>query len=629
MATKSSRSNRCSAYGTFVPYYIVDSEYLKSLLTDKYLPCELSEPAEAGSCDLTHHRNPSNDSGVQFASGLSTPSGPPQEDDELDFFKECEQQIRKLFRFAQFHLLNVTRDFQVFEKRMEATESGEEEENLSLLDNRIQNDVMLEPASFLAKLQEILTTVHDSIASSFQCLQELMYLHDDATSSEEGAHFLAKQGSQKIEIERQIATNLKTIGDKLTSYERRGEVEITHDGQLSVEDVTLKAVKNYRPGCITTLQIIVFIAVWFVVCFMYYYANDYSTWAVAVRLVRSPFLIVFYLYLYGINIKVWASKSVNYIRIFEFPTKGIPTSKFVWKVAGMFCITFAVLLGGLLFISYYTADIPVKITATVMWILLMAFWFNPSARSLRKGRFTFMLVVVRILLSPLYPVYFGDFWFADQLNSLVGILLDVQYYCCFMVTDSWSDPPNKSVCTSSNNGIRPIISCFPALWRLLQCLRCFYDTHNVKHLLNALKYSTTFPVIIFATLFSVKVEKSFTLASLEWVEVGWIIAIWGIASFTHALYTFIWDVYCDWGLFQVHDGTLLRKKRLYSWKSFYCVAIVLDFILRFLWTLKLTLAIVWHFDSDIIYTTLVAAEIFRRFMWNFFRVEYEQILRTC
>ena len=33
-------------------------------------------------------------------------------------------------------------------------------------------------------------------------------------------------------------------------------------------------------------------------------------------------------------------------------------------------------------------------------------------------------------------------------------------------------------------------------------------------------------------------------------------------------------------------------------------------------------------NSDLIYTGLVIAEILRRFVWNFFRVEYEQIVRS-
>lgn len=38
--------------------------------------------------------------------------------------------------------------------------------------------------------------------------------------------------------------------------------------------------------------------------------------------------------------------------------------------------------------------------------------------------------------APFYRVRFCDFWLADQLNSLVPILLDIEYTSCFYLTSS-------------------------------------------------------------------------------------------------------------------------------------------------------------------------------------------------
>jgi len=73
---------------------------------------------------------------------------------------------------------------------------------------------------------------------------------------------------------------------------------------------------------------------------------------------------------------------------------------------------------------------------------------------------------------------------------------------------------------------------------------------------------------------------------------------------------------------------LLRPKTLFPYKSLYLIAIVFNLILRFAWTLELTLAIVRHLNSGLIFTGLMVAEILRRFVWNFFRLEYEQIMRS-
>ena len=623
-----------SSYNTFVPQYTIDSEYLKTLLIDRFLPCELSElfyhsSFVNGGLNINTDQS---DSGILSAESES-PS-PPHSADKPDFFHECEQQLYKLFEFVERYLSVVESDS---ESLMMAPGRGSKSGSDSCLEDEEEEAGEKSPltgqiqggpdnSALLTRLQQILTGLKESIATSFTHLDRLMEMHDDNTTSLRGREFLNKHLLTKTKLERRISSNLDRINSKLASHTRREWVDVTFDGKLQVESCITAEVRYYRPGCLTLLHALVFVAAWFAMCFMYYYGKEHAAWAVAVRLLRSPFLVVFYFYLFGINIKAWANRFVDYVHIFEFPAKGTPTAKYAWKVAGMFCIIFTIILGGLMFLSCFRTDIPVKSAATVMWVLLLAFLLNPTHWFLRRGRFSFILVVVRILIAPFHTVYFGDFWFADQLNSLVGILLDIQYYFCFMISDPWSDPPDKAICTTSSNGIRPIVSSLPALWRFMQCLRYYYDERQIKHLINAVKYFTTFPVIVFATLFSVRVPKSFTLDSLEFHEVGWIVTLWGVFSFIHALYTFIWDVYCDWGLLRLRQGTLLRPRRLYPWKSFYYIAIVIDFFLRFLWTLKLTLAIVWHIDSDVIYTGLVAAEIFRRFMWNFFRVEYQQTL---
>ena len=627
-----------SSYNTFVPQYAVDSEYLKTLLLGQVRPREPTEPVFSPSSFVTREGSEgqrlTNDSGIQSPDS-ETSSSPSPPEDAPNFFEECERELQKLFQFIETHLLSVERDLAnltMAPNRRRSKSGGdscaeEDEEEAAGETTPLTRQIQAGPngAGLLVRLQQTLNSLRESIATSFRHLDKLVEMHDDSTTSQQGRQFLDRYSPTKVNLERRIDSNLDKVNLELINH---GWLNEPSEKQLeeTESEVTVE-VREYRPGCLTLLHVLLFLAVWCVLSFMYYYADQHPTWAVAIRLLRSPFLVVLFFYFYGINMKVWANNYVDYVRIFGFPSRGsTPTAKFAWKVAGMFCVVFAVILGSLLFLSILRRDIPVKLAATVMWLLLLVFLFNPGDQFLRRGRFRFVLVMVRILIAPFHTVLFGDFWFADQLNSLVGILLDVQYYVCFMVSDSWSDPPNKSICTTSTNGIRPIVSALPALWRFMQCLRCFYDERQFRHLVNAVKYFTTFPVIVFATLFSARVSKSFSLGALDLDNVDWIIVLWGLSAFIHALYTFLWDVYCDWGLFQFQHCTLLRPKRLYRWKSFYCVAIVFDLILRFAWTLKLTLALVWHIDSDVIYTALVAGEIFRRFMWNFFRVEYQQTL---
>lgn len=66
--------------------------------------------------------------------------------------------------------------------------------------------------------------------------------------------------------------------------------------------------------------------------------------------------------------------------------------------------------------------------------------------------------------------------------------------------------------------------------------------------------------------------------------------------------------------------------KLIQW--FYYIAMVEDFILRFGWTLSMSLIEMGYIDSDIMLSILAPLEVFRRFIWNYFRLENEH-LNNC
>ena len=42
------------------------------------------------------------------------------------------------------------------------------------------------------------------------------------------------------------------------------------------------------------------------------------------------------------------------------------------------------------------------------------------------------------MTAPFHHVAFADFWLADQLNSLVVAILDMEYLACFYALDFYS-----------------------------------------------------------------------------------------------------------------------------------------------------------------------------------------------
>lgn len=88
----------------------------------------------------------------------------------------------------------------------------------------------------------------------------------------------------------------------------------------------------------------------------------------------------------------------------------------------------------------------------------------------------------------------------------------------------------------------------------------------------------------------------------------------------------------DWGLFDKNAGenTFLREEIVYPQKAYYYCAIIEDVILRFAWTVQIsitTMPTLPH-SGDIIATVFAPLEVFRRFVWNFFRLENEH-LNNC
>lgn len=53
-----------------------------------------------------------------------------------------------------------------------------------------------------------------------------------------------------------------------------------------------------------------------------------------------------------------------------------------------------------------------------------------------------------------------------------------------------------------------------------------------------------------------------------------------------------------------------------------------DLILRFGWTLSMSVIEMGYMDSDLVFSLLAPLEVFRRFIWNYFRLENEH-LNNC
>uniref|UniRef100_A0A8C4QDU4 Xenotropic and polytropic retrovirus receptor 1b n=1 Tax=Eptatretus burgeri TaxID=7764 RepID=A0A8C4QDU4_EPTBU len=262
---------------------------------------------------------------------------------------------------------------------------------------------------------------------------------------------------------------------------------------------------------------------------------------------------------------------------------------------------------------------------------MFLFLVNPTKTCYYKSRVWLIKRLFRAFTSPVFKVQFADFWIADQLNSLGCILMDLEYTTCFYIYElNWTNKhslweskggivlPHPFICNSYSYGLRAVIQCIPAWIRFAQCLRRYHDSRRAfPHLLNAGKYSTVFFVVAFAALYSLKARVYFYL--------------WLAASLVSTFYTLTWDLKMDWGLFDKNAGenTFLREEIVYPQKAYYYMAILGDSVLRFTWAINMSIPEMGFADlGDILVTILAPLEVFRRFVWNFFRLENEH-LNNC
>ena len=128
-----------------------------------------------------------------------------------------------------------------------------------------------------------------------------------------------------------------------------------------------------------------------------------------------------------------------------------------------------------------------------------------------NGRLRFLTTLRRIAIGGLagdHDGRFGDILMADALTSYAKVLGDLFVSLCMFFSSEQSSTgmPNRGC---GGNVAVPIIISIPSLIRLRQCLTEFFRVRNSihpadgkgsQHLANAVKYSSTLPVIVLSAM---------------------------------------------------------------------------------------------------------------------------------
>ncbi|PKA65857.1 Phosphate transporter PHO1-2 [Apostasia shenzhenica] len=327
-------------------------------------------------------------------------------------------------------------------------------------------------------------------------------------------------------------------------------------------------------------------------------------------------LMTLTVFLWGVNLWVFAQSSVNYAKVFDLDHNHL-THREVWKCAIWMIVVVPTSMTAYLYLYSHgevslAASQPVILYAIIVMVLIF-----PFDIFYLSSRYYFLRTLWRIIL-PLQAISFADFFLADILTSMSKVLSDLERSICRMVnhqvaTIAWFEA--DSIC-GSHSVVIPLVLVFPYLCRFFQCLRQYKDTKEKTSLLNALKYSTAIPVIFLSALkYHVLPEK--------WT--GFYRPLWLFSSILNSLYSFYWDITRDWDLsifsrvFKFKNPNLCTNL-FYGRIWVYYWVLSSNLVLRCTWTYKLSAHLRHNYITVF---TITALEIFRRFQWIFFRVENE------
>eukprot|EP00047_Mylnosiga_fluctuans_P009361 m.11018 g.11018 ORF g.11018 m.11018 type:complete len:373 (-) comp2587_c0_seq1:289-1407(-) len=270
--------------------------------------------------------------------------------------------------------------------------------------------------------------------------------------------------------------------------------------------------------------------------------------------------------------------------------------------------------------TIYEFPLGQSITLVLFWIILFGL-IAFSKHSIFKEFRVFLIGRIHALFTS--KVQFIDVLAADGLTSMAKLLADMQGVFCGVFAILSANPDiTKTACIHSAAG--PLLASLPYAIRGYQCLVVYRQTGNKLQLINFGKYMSSFPVIWTSAL-------QHQLAPAEGVVLDQhdrhLQILWLYMVTLNALYSFLWDVIMDWGLaLSPHPrAPLLREELLYNNVLVYYAAIVLDLALRLCWSLKLSSHLQRHATGQAFVFLFEVLEVFRRFVWNFFRVEWECI----
>lgn len=327
-------------------------------------------------------------------------------------------------------------------------------------------------------------------------------------------------------------------------------------------------------------------------------------------LVNVAFILV------GINYYTYTAYKINYKFIFEFNLANVLDYR-------QFLVLPSAALAVLCFCSWFSwrnfwpNSFPGRDWPLIFLTIALVGFLWPGRQLYAASRRWLQIALWRIVWSGFYPVEFRDFYLGDILCSLTYSLSNLSYFIC-LYGIKWRHslgggpiPDTTKYCGSRYSRSMGFLAALPSIWRFLQCLRRYMDTGDLfPHLANMTKYFMGAMYYMFLSLWRIDRSDSYRALFITFASIN--------STFTSS-----WDIFMDWSLLQPGSKNfLLRDELFYEKPIYYYMAMCIDVVFRYLWIIY----VIFPGQLQQLAITsfcLAAAELFRRFIWMFFRMENE------
>ena len=263
------------------------------------------------------------------------------------FFHYCDSELTKINTFYSEKLAEATRKYASLRSELsEAQSEGITKEKFSRSKKNL-----LGKKKDVRKIQELKLAFSEFYLSlvllqnyqnlNFTGFRKILKKHDKLLSVDCGArwrqervelaHFFTNKDIDRLILETEnVVTQEIEAGDRQKAMKR---LRVPPLAELQSPWTTFKV------GLFTGSLIVLLVAVIISVLFKYPITGSYKP---ALRLYRAPFLVIEFLFLWGINVYGWRSCGVNHVLIFELDPRNHLSEQHIIEMAAIFGVMWAI-----------------------------------------------------------------------------------------------------------------------------------------------------------------------------------------------------------------------------------------------------------------------------------------------